>query len=95
MATTHTWVQEDSIQLTEEELLLPLRDKSVIRSTGLYPIKTIANPEDLITYYWKTVDDFNLKYSMEPYDSPRSEQALTKLSVNPTSDPRRTWLGLR
>ena len=82
MVTTHTWVQEDSIQLTEDELLLPLRDKSIIRSNGVYPIKTIANPEDLITYYWKVVDDFNLKYSMEPYDSPRSEQALSKVSVN-------------
>lgn len=82
MVTTHTFVQEDSFQLTEDELLLPLRDRSIIRSRGVYPLKTIAEPEDLITYYWKVVDDFNLKYSMEPYDSPRSEQALSKISVN-------------
>ncbi len=82
MVTTHTAVQEDSIQLTEEELVIPLRDASIIRSSGLYPIKTIALPEDQQHIYWKSVDDFNLKYSMDPNDSPRSEQALTKTTTN-------------
>ena len=82
MVTTHTTVQDDSVTLTEAELLLPLRDTSIVRSQGIYPFKKELLPEDQIHFYWKTVDDFNLAYSMDPNDSPRSEQALTKTPTN-------------
>lgn len=82
MVSTTKYPQEDAIELTEDELIIPLRDNSVIRNKGIYPVKTIAEPEDLIAYYWKVVDDFNLGYTLEPYDSPLSHQGLTKTSVN-------------
>lgn len=66
----------------EADIMKPLVNKSMLRSQGLYPINTIAKPEDLEHYYWKMVEDLNLNYSLEPYDSPESAFGLQAVSAN-------------
>lgn len=68
----------ESYEITQEELMKPIRE--ITKSRKIFPISTIASPSDLKAYYFKQVDDHNLSYDMEVFQSPRSESSVQKLS---------------
>ena len=65
---------DEQITVTEKELMKVLVERARLREQGLYPIKTVANVEDMKHHYKKVAEDFNLSYTLEPDNSPKNTQ---------------------